>query len=83
MEERREDELGARINQRSSADLRRMEDQELRLAQESDLPMVREKHRHAARCWAQIAADRERAEQWAGPRAAAGGFDATDVARNA
>jgi hypothetical protein len=46
-----------------SAELRRLAEQELRLASESDLPMVRQKHELAAQRWAQIAADRERLER--------------------
>jgi hypothetical protein len=46
-----------------SADLRRYAEKELRLAEKSDLPMVREKHLLASRRWAAMAADRERSER--------------------
>jgi hypothetical protein len=46
-----------------SAELRRLAEQEYRLADQSELPMVRQKHLLAAQRWAQMAADRERLEQ--------------------
>lgn len=53
-----------------SAELRRLAEQELRLAAQSDLPMVRQKHQLAAQRWSQMAADRERLEQNAARRPA-------------
>jgi hypothetical protein len=53
-----------------SAELRRLAEQEQRLADQSDLPMVRQKHQLAAERWAQMAADRERLQRSASRRAA-------------
>lgn len=53
-----------------SAELRRLAEQELRLAEQSDLPMVRQKHQLAAQRWAQMASDRARLEQSSARRAA-------------
>lgn len=55
----------------SAAALRRLSDYEARLAEQSDLPMIREKHRVAAERWAQLAADRERLDRTAARRSAA------------
>jgi hypothetical protein len=66
---RDDDGLVGRVDQRSAAELRRMEEQELRLAEQTDLPMVRAKHRQAAERWAQMAADRGRVEENARYRA--------------
>ena len=68
IQDRKADEAANRVDQRSPADLRRMEEQELRLAEQTDLPMVRALHREAARRWGQMAAHRERAERQAQAR---------------
>lgn len=65
------EELTVRLDQRDGADYRRMEAEEYRLAERSDLPMVRAKHRKAAACWGQMAADRERARRRSPKRAGA------------
>lgn len=57
-----------RVDQRSAADLRRMEAHELGLAEQTDLPMVRAQHREAARRWGQMAAQRERVDDRARTR---------------
>lgn len=54
-----------------SAELRRLAGQESRLADQSELPMVRQKHLLPAQRWAQMAADRERLEQNSARRPAA------------
>ena len=53
-----------------STELRRLAEQEQRLADQADLPMVRQKHQLAAERWAQMASDRERIERSASRRAA-------------
>lgn len=55
----------------SAAALRRLSDDEARLAEQSDLPMIREKHRVAAERWAKLAADRERLDRTAARRSQA------------
>jgi hypothetical protein len=70
LEERYDDVVG-RVDQRSSADLRQMQEQELRLIDRTDLPMVRAKHQQAAARWGEMAAARERVERRVQERAAA------------
>lgn len=71
-EDRGDESLVGRVDQRSAADFRRMEELELCLAERAELPMVRAKHRQAAERWAQMAADRGRLEQSALRRAGLG-----------
>jgi hypothetical protein len=71
LELRDDDGLAGRIDQRSAADLRRMAELELRLAEEADLPMVRAKHQQAAERWAKMAVDRGRVEENSRRRASA------------
>lgn len=56
-------EIEERADSRSSADLRRLALQEERLAEAADLPLVREKHRAAARSWMVMARALERSER--------------------
>ena len=59
-------EIQERADSRSSADLRRLALQEEQLAETADLPLVREKHRLAARSWIVMARDLERTERRCG-----------------